>query len=102
MSLRPNLLSTDEQEDLLWIASQRYMLGEIKVEDLEKEERSHSRNLRQAEIALAKLKPKWTPHTVDEHEDHLWQASRQFMLGEISIGELADIERLHAHHLRKA
>jgi hypothetical protein len=102
MTLRPNLLSADEQEDLLWIASQRYMLGEISVEDLEKEERPHSRNLRQAEIALAKLKPEWTPRTADEHEDHLWRASRRYMLGEISIAELEDIERPHAHHLRKA
>ena len=36
MTRGPNIQSSDEQEDLLWIASQRYMLGEISVEDLEK------------------------------------------------------------------
>lgn len=102
MTSGPIPLSADEQEDLLWIASQRYMLGEIGVEDLEKEELPHSRKLRQAEIALAKMKPEWTPRTADEHEDHLWRASRRYMLGEISIAELEDIERPHAHNLRKA
>ncbi|SRR5438128_2575228 len=95
-------LSTDEQEDHLWIASQRYMLGEISVEDLEKEELPHSLRLRKAEIALAKIKPELTPRTADEHEDHLWRASRRYMLGEISIAELEDIERPHALNLRKA
>ena len=102
MARGPNIQSSDEQEDLLWIASQRYMLGEISVEDLEKEEMPHSRKLRQAEIALAKIKPEWTPRTKDEHEDQLWRASRRYMLGEISISELEDIERPHAHNLRKA
>jgi len=78
------------------------MLGEISVEDLEKEELPHSRRLRQAEIALAKVKPELIPQTADEHEDHLWRASRRYMLGEISIAELEDVERPHALNLRKA
>src|SRR5438128_765590 len=67
-------LSADEQEDRHWIASQRYMRGEITIEDLEKEELPHARRLREAKIALAKVRPELTPRTADEYEDHLWKA----------------------------
>lgn len=92
----------DEQENRLWIASQRYMLGEINIEELEEEERPHALNLRKAEIALAKMKPETTSRTADEQEDRLWMASRLYMLGEISIAELEDVERPHALNFHKS
>ncbi len=92
----------DEQENRLWIASQRYMLGEISMEELEEEERPHALNLRKAEIALAKMKPESTYRTADEQEERLWIASRLYMLGEISIAELEDIERPHAFSFYKS
>jgi hypothetical protein len=92
----------DEQEERLWRASQRYMLGEISIAELEQEEKPQAINLRKAELVLAKVKPESAHGIADEQEERLWRASRRYMLGEISIAELEDVERHHAFHLRNA
>ena len=40
--------------------------------------------------------------TTDEREHRLWEASREYMQGELGRQELEEIERPHAQNLRKA
>lgn len=99
-------LSYEAQEHQLWEASQNYMKGKIGKQDLERIEKPHRQDLRQALISLPKrrirVKSFAKPTTRDDRERQLWMASRLYMNGEIDVDQLEYIEISHTKQFRFA
>lgn len=96
----------DQEERRLWLASRRYMNGDLSVEGLEEVEHPHAQTLKKAIVKLSrrsigKIEP-IQEKRADEEERHLWRASRNYMKGEIGVKDLEEVERQHTRDFRKA
>src|SRR5260221_7655462 len=91
--------SRDSEEHTLWEASQKYMAGDLTVEELEEVERPHSDYLRKAIIGLAprtRRKSRISREiSEDDRERYLWVISRRYMAGDLTVEQLEQNEISH-------
>lgn len=95
----------DSEEHTLWEASQKYMAGDLTVEQLEEVERPHSDYLRKAIIGLApRSRSKRLSREIseDDRERYLWVISRRYMAGDLTVEQLEQNETSHTERFNKA